>query len=971
MFTGSQEAFKMLDIMRFLLLVTLASSVTSLPDAINIGGIFDPHDLRQEVAFRSAVNQVNKDADVLGQYKLVAFVESLPADDSFHASRRVCELLRDGMAGIFGPQSENTANHVQSISDAMEVPHIETRWNYKLNRDEYSVNLYPHPTSLSQAYYDVIKKLDWKSFVVLYDSGESLIRLQPLLKAEEFGVTVKQLEGEHDWRPMLKSIKKSQETKFIIDVEHHKIHELLRQAQQIGLTREYHSYFITTLDLHLVNLDDFMYSGTNITSLRLVDPRNPDIVKFVESWHYEQLKFGLTLPPELATITTESALIFDAVHLYARALDYVLKDFNDIAVVPLHCETDQTWSHGSTILNYIKSLGQPRRMNRVQDGTRYAPDLAAHKYLSRVNGQPLRPVFPGPYEPNMATVNFGQNIISPTNISMGSLYPQFQQVYGLTGLIKFDGMGFRTEIQLDIMELEGRDGLMKVGTWTLDGGANYTRNYATSRDVVSENLRNRTLIVTTALTPPYSMLTETPFTLEGNARYEGFCIDIIDDISKILGFNYTIQEVGDGAYGSINKETGEWNGMIRELLEHKADLGIVDFTITYEREEAVDFSMPFMNLGISIIYKKPTKKAPSLFSFMSPFSLDVWIYMATAYLGVSVLMFFLARISPEEWATGTPCMDEACAEELENCFSLNNSLWFMIATFLCQGADIAPRAISTRIVAGIWWFFTLIMISSYTANLAAFLTVERMDAPIESAEDLAKQTKIKYGCKYGGSTYSFFQESKIDTYARMWTAMNNARPTVFTSSNEEGVDRVSKSTDGGYAFMMESSSIDYEIERKCDLMQVGGLLDSKSYGIALPPGSPYTGAISSAILKLKEQGRLHELKKKWWKEKKSTPDCDDESDGGDTGGPALGLANVGGVFVVMVGGCGVAALVAAMEFMWKARKHATTERMNFVEEVMKDINFALSFNETEKPIRKDAQSTEEDGNNTEKESVYT
>lgn len=72
-----------------------------------------------------------------------------------------------------------------------------------------------------------------------------------------------------------------------------------------------------------------------------------------------------------------------------------------------------------------------------------------------------------------------------------------------------------------------------------------------------------------------------------------------------------------------------------------------------------------------------------------------------------------------------------------------------------------PRAVSTRIVAGMWWFFTLIMISSYTANLAAFLTVERMDSPIESAEDLAKQTKIKYGALRGGSTASFFRVNFI------------------------------------------------------------------------------------------------------------------------------------------------------------------------------------------------------------------
>ena len=66
---------------------------------------------------------------------------------------------------------------------------------------------------------------------------------------------------------------------------------------------------------------------------------------------------------------------------------------------------------------------------------------------------------------------------------------------------------------------------------------------------------------------------------------------------------------------------------------------------------------------------------------------------------------------------------------------------------------------SGRIVGSVWWFFTLILISSYTANLAAFLTSERMQSPIESAEDLAKQTEIKYGTVDGGSTQEFFKVS--------------------------------------------------------------------------------------------------------------------------------------------------------------------------------------------------------------------
>jgi hypothetical protein len=60
-------------------------------------------------------------------------------------------------------------------------------------------------------------------------------------------------------------------------------------------------------------------------------------------------------------------------------------------------------------------------------------------------------------------------------------------------------------------------------------------------------------------------------------------------------------------------------------------------------------------------------------------------------------------------------------------------------------------------VGSVWWFFTLILISSYTANLAAFLTVERMVAPINSPEDLASQTEVQYGTLYHGSTWDFFR----------------------------------------------------------------------------------------------------------------------------------------------------------------------------------------------------------------------
>ena len=90
-----------------------------------------------------------------------------------------------------------------------------------------------------------------------------------------------------------------------------------------------------------------------------------------------------------------------------------------------------------------------------------------------------------------------------------------------------------------------------------------------------------------------------------------------------------------------------------------------------------------------------------------------------------------------------------------------------------------------------WWLFILVVTSSYTANLAAFLTVERMESPIESAEDLAKQTKIKYGCLESGSTRAFFRDSKMPTFSRMHAFMESQKnPKTFTPSNKEGVQRV-------------------------------------------------------------------------------------------------------------------------------------------------------------------------------------
>ncbi|XP_062281066.1 glutamate receptor 1a isoform X4 [Scomber scombrus] len=514
------------------------------------------------------------------------------------------------------------------------------------------------------------------------------------------------------------------------------------------------------------------------------------------------------------------------------------------------------------------------------------------------------------------------------------------RIDGLTGHIQFNEKGRRTNYTVSVMEL-APSGPKKVGYWNED------EKYVTTASFVrgsneTYGLQNRTYIVTTILESPYVMLKKNHEQLAGNDKYEGYIVELAAEIAKHVGYQYKLKVVSDGKYGARDPETKMWNGMVGELVYGKADVAVAPLTITLVREEVIDFSKPFMSLGISIMIKKPTKSKPGVFSFLDPLAYEIWMCIVFAYIGVSVVLFLVSRFSPYEWhAEDYEEGGEPQSPTQTNEFGIFNSLWFSLGAFMQQGCDISPRSLSGRIVGGVWWFFTLIIISSYTANLAAFLTVERMVSPIESAEDLAKQTEIAYGTLDAGSTKEFFRRSKIAVFEKMWSYMKAADPSVFVKTTDEGVMRVRKSK-GKYAYLLESTMNEYIEQRKpCDTMKVGGNLDSKGYGIATPKGSPLRNPVNLAVLKLNEQGLLDKLKNKWWYDK---GECG--SGGGDSKDKtsALSLSNVAGVFYILIGGLGLAMLVALVEFCYKSRTESRRMKTNcnlFASFCQQSINDAM------------------------------
>lgn len=151
------------------------------------------------------------------------------------------------------------------------------------------------------------------------------------------------------------------------------------------------------------------------------------------------------------------------------------------------------------------------------------------------------------------------------------------------------------------------------------------------------------------------------------------------------------------------------------LTTQDIDFAITDLTITAERERGVDFTTPFMNLGISILFHTPLPPEPELFAFLLPFSNEVcfidksqsslfaesvrevdntsyisqvWLYLGFAYIGSSLVLYVVGRLCPEEWQNPYPCVEDPPA--LENQFTLANALWFNLGAVLLQGSEIAP-----------------------------------------------------------------------------------------------------------------------------------------------------------------------------------------------------------------------------------------------------------------------------------------
>ncbi|XP_048256856.1 glutamate receptor ionotropic, kainate 3-like [Haliotis rufescens] len=434
-----------------------------------------------------------------------------------------------------------------------------------------------------------------------------------------------------------------------------------------------------------------------------------------------------------------------------------------------------------------------------------------------------------------------------------------------------------------------------VATWSRRGGLDVPRGTELFREN-TKGLGNITLRVGTTVAAPFVMK------LPNNSGWEGFCVDILDELAARLNFRYELIQSPDEFWGTVD-EDGNWNGVVEMARKKSIHLGIGPISLTSERERVIDFTKPYMEEGAGIILRRFEDKSSKIFRVFKPFTESVWLSVAGAVLVVGFTLALVNHLSPIKQQQQE---EEGEGGSRRRGISTSDNIWIVYESYMEQGCEISPPNISGRFILGFWWVFTILMVASYKANLVAFLTVNFVGKPIRNIDDLADQTAIKPLVKQGSNLYQELQKGETETFRKLW-AMVKTAPSV--KNNDEALDLV---LTGDYALLTDQSQIEFLRMTDCENLMsgetpfnVGGL------GFIVPESSPLLEILSLNLIQLQEAGLTEKWRHRWWSPSATCPTSSQASTV-----QSLELESTSGPFLVFAGSTTLALLCLGVECVY-------------------------------------------------------
>ncbi|XP_069728696.1 glutamate receptor ionotropic, NMDA 2C isoform X2 [Phaenicophaeus curvirostris] len=414
---------------------------------------------------------------------------------------------------------------------------------------------------------------------------------------------------------------------------------------------------------------------------------------------------------------------------------------------------------------------------------------------------------------------------------------------------------------------------------------------------------------------------------------KGFCIDILKKLAKTVKFSYDLYLVTNGKHGKIVR--GVWNGMIGEVYYKRADMAIGSLTINEERSEIVDFSVPFVETGISVMVARSNGTvSPS--AFLEPYSPAVWVMMFVMCLTVvAVTVFVFEYFSPVGYNQNLTSGKRPGGPS----FTIGKSVWLLWALVFNNSVPIEnPKGTTSKIMVLIWAFFAVIFLASYTANLAAFMIQEQYIDTVSGLSDRKFQKPqeqyppFRFGTVPNGSTERNIRSNYPDMHTHMVKYNQRSVEDALTSLKTGKLD----------AFIYDAAVLNYMAgkDEGCKLVTIGSgkVFATTGYGIALQKDSRWKRAIDLALLQFLGDGETQKLETVWL-----SGICQNEKN--EVMSSKLDIDNMAGVFYMLLVAMGLSLLVFAWEHLvyWKLRHSVPkSHRLDFLLAISRGIYSCFS-----------------------------
>ncbi|EDO30203.1 predicted protein, partial [Nematostella vectensis] len=494
---------------------------------------------------------------------------------------------------------------------------------------------------------------------------------------------------------------------------------------------------------------------------------------------------------------------------------------------------------------------------------------------------------------------------------------------GVMNQLGFDSNRSPVDVAFDVVNLRAF-GFQKVGYWNVEEGLHLDNKkeivWPSGRVYVPTDsthiLENRTLKVVTIAEAPF-IFAQTQTNGQGETRViiEGYCIELLRKLSEMLRFKFEVYLVPDNNFGAQDPVTKEWNGVVREVLNGRADLAVTSLTISPERQKVIDFTQPYMDLGLTVLIKPDPTEEKNPFAILRPFRYDLWMAIGGTMIIVGFFLWLFSTFSP--FGFYGRCVQKCHTKieprylKLHDTLSLVRALWSTVVYYVGQSSDhLHPVSSSGRITVAVYWFAMLIVMSTYTANLAAFLTIKRFTSPISSVDDLARQKDISYGTVLNSQPQAFFESASVPSFVTMWQYMRYHH--TFVNNSAEGIEKVMNEN---YAFIWDSAVLEFVAHNQIScgtLITSGSVFGRIGYGFGLAKDSPYTKQLSNAILQLRHAGYMEFLDRKWLKANDKCAEAAEKAKSENQ----LTFEDLSGVFIVLIAGIGVSCVVLVLEWIW-------------------------------------------------------